>query len=160
MNYVKEKGFTLIELIMTIAIMGMLASVVLPMAEITVQHKKEQDLRVALREIRDALDAYKKAVDEGRVARIAGSSGYPESLQILVDGVNDLKNPASNARIYFLRRIPRDPMEKDQTRSDAESWGKRSYESSADEPQEGSDVYDVYSLSSDSGLNGVPYNKW
>jgi general secretion pathway protein G len=160
MTYVSEKGFTLIEIIMSLAIMGVLALLVLPMAEISVQHSKERDLRVALREIRDALDAYKKAVDEGRVARTTGSSGYPESLAVLVEGVNDLKNPISNSKMYFLRRIPRDPMNLDASKADSDTWGKRSYESSADDPHEGKDVYDVYSLSPDSGLNGMPYRKW
>jgi general secretion pathway protein G len=107
MSTVRAQGFTLIELIMTVAIIGLLAMVVLPMAEIAVQHTKEQNLRVALREIREALDAYKKAMDEGKIARKVGDSGYPESLQLLVDGANDIKNPKANSKIYFLRRIPR-----------------------------------------------------
>ena len=160
MNFVKNRGFTLVELIISVAIMGILASIVLPMAEITVQRTKEQDLRFALREIRGALDAYKKAMDDGKIAKIAGSSGYPETLQILVDGVNDLKNPTSSSKIYFLRRIPRDPFDPDSTKSDSDTWGKRSYESSADDPREGKDIFDVYSLSQDTGLNGIPYNKW
>lgn len=158
--FVKAKGFTLIELIMTVAIIGLLASVVLPLAELSVQRNKEQDLRLALREIRTALDAYKKAVDEGRLMLAVGSSGYPESLQTLVDGANDVKNPTSKSMIYFLRRIPRDPMATDATKTNEETWGKRSYESSADDPQEGKDVYDVYSMSADSGLNGIPYKNW
>jgi general secretion pathway protein G len=157
---VKAKGFTLVELLMTVAIIGLLSSIVLPLAELSVQRNKEQDLRLALREIRVALDAYKKAVDEGRIKLSAGMSGYPESLQTLVDGVSDIKNPNGNNRIYFLRRIPRDPMSADALKSNEETWGIRSFESSADDPQEGKDVYDVYSLSPDTGLNGVAYNKW
>jgi general secretion pathway protein G len=157
---VKAKGFTLVELIMTVAIIGLLSSVVLPLAEMSVQRNKEQDLRLALREIRGALDAYKKAVDDGNIIVAAGMSGYPESLQVLVDGVKDAKNPTNNSMIYFLRRIPRDPTATDTSKSDEETWGKRSYESSAEDPEEGKDVYDVYSLSPNTGLNGVEYKKW
>ncbi len=145
---------------MTVAIIGLMASIVLPLAELSVQRTKEQDLRVALREIRGGLDAYKKAVDDGKVVVAAGMSGYPESLQVLVDGVKDIKNSTSNSMMYFLRRIPRDPMATDSAQSNEDTWGKRSYESSADDPQEGKDVYDVYSLSPDTGLNGIPYKKW
>jgi general secretion pathway protein G len=157
---VRAKGFTLVELLMTVAIIGLLASIVLPLAELGVQRTKEQDLRSDLRELRSAIDAYKKAVDEGHIILAAGSSGYPDSLQTLVDGVKDAKNATSDSMMFFLRRVPRDPMATDATKSDAETWGKRSYESSADDPQEGKDVYDVFSSSTDTGLNGVPYNKW
>ncbi|NOU01065.1 MAG: type II secretion system protein [Gallionella sp.] len=160
MTHIKLKGFTLVELIMTIAIIGLLAMVTLPLAELSVQHSKEQELRLALREIRSAIDAYKQAVDDGRIIRSAEKSGYPEALQILVDGMPDAKNPSDQNNIYFLRRIPRDPMETDTNKSDEDTWGKRSYQSSADDPQEGDDVYDVYSLSTGTGLNGVPYKNW
>lgn len=157
---VKQKGFTLIELIMTVAIIGLLAMVTLPLAELSVQHSKEQELRLALREIRVAIDAYKQAVDDGHIIRSAGKSAYPESLQVLVDGVSDVKDPSSKNKIYFLRRIPRDPMATDSNNANQDSWGKRSYQSSADDPQEGDDVYDVYSLSTSIGMNGVPYKNW
>lgn len=155
-----QKGFTLVELIMTLAIIGLLATLTLPMAELAVQHSKEQELRVALRQIREALDAYKFAADEGRLERSAGSSGYPATLQVLVDGVSDIKNPTNENQIYFLRRLPRDPMSADENASNDETWGKRSYQSSPDDPQEGDDVFDVYSLSTGTGLNGVPYSQW
>jgi general secretion pathway protein G len=156
----KQKGFTLVELIMTLAIIGLLATLTLPMAELAVQHSKEQELRVALRQIREALDAYKFAADEGRLERSAGSSGYPATLQVLVEGVSDIKNPTNENQIYFLRRLPRDPMSTDENASNDETWGKRSYQSSPDDPQEGDDVFDVYSLSTGTGLNGVPYSQW
>ncbi len=155
-----HRGFTLIELVITVAIVGLLASVALPMAELTVQRQKEHELRVALREIRTALDAYRQAVSEGRVARLLGSSGYPASLGVLVDGVPDAASPDKAKMIYFLRRIPRDPMSDDSNTTDEESWGKRSYSSSADTPEEGDDVFDVYSRSTNVGLNGVPYRNW
>jgi general secretion pathway protein G len=160
MTYVKSKGFTLIELIMTVAIIGLLAMVTLPLAELSVQHSKEQELRLALREIRVAIDAYKQAVDDGHIIRSVEKSAYPESLKVLVDGVSDVKDPTNKNKLYFLRRIPRDPMVSDSNNSNEDSWGKRSYQSSADDPQEGDDVYDVYSLSTSTGMNGVPYKNW
>jgi general secretion pathway protein G len=160
MNFQNYKGFTLIELIMTVAIIGLLATAVLPLAEISVQHSKEQELRLSLRQIREGLDAYKQAVDDGRINRTAGKSDYPATLQVLVDGVPDAKNPKSQSKIYFLRQIPRDPMSTDPSQSNADTWGKRCYQSSAEDPQEGEDVFDVYSLSTSTGLNGIPYSKW
>ncbi len=155
-----SRGFTLIELVITVAIIGLLAMVALPMAELSVQRSKEQELRQALREIRTALDEYKRAVDEKRINQSVDKHGYPASLDELVDGVPDVSNPTSQNKIYFLRRIPRDPMNKDSNQSDADTWGKRSYASSADAPEEGADVFDVYSLSQGVGLNGIPYRKW
>ncbi|AOY90752.1 general secretion pathway protein GspG [Cupriavidus sp. USMAA2-4] len=154
-----QPGFTLVELLITLAIMGLLATIVVPLAEVTVQRQREQDLRRALREIRTAIDAYKHAADEGRIRRSIDSSGYPPSLNALVDGVDDLKDP-KKAKMYFLRRIPRDPMARDIQVSDAEAWGLRCYASDASEPQAGDDVYDVYSKSEGKGLNGIPYRRW
>ena len=153
-------GFTLIELVVTVAIVALLASAVVPLAEVSLQRSKEQELRLALRQIRTALDAYKQAVDEGRVVRDLLQSGYPPTLQVLVDGVPDASSPDGKNRIYFLRHIPRDPLFSDPSRPDEETWGKRSYESSEDAPEEGDDVFDVYSLAPGTGLNGIPYRKW
>src|SRR5512145_1916760 len=160
MSMTATRGFTLIELVITVAIIGMLATLVLPMAELAVQRTKEQELRVALREIRTGLDAYKQAVDDGRIVHSVIQSGYPASLRVLVEGVPDASSPDGKGRIYFMRRIPRDPLAYAPEKQDEETWGKRSYESSADAPEEGEDVFDVYSLSAGVGLNGVPYRNW
>jgi general secretion pathway protein G len=156
----QQCGFTLIELVVTVAIVALLASMAIPMAEMVVKHTKEQELRLALREIRNAIDAYKEAVDEGRIVNSLQLTGYPESLKVLVEGVPDASSPEMKKKIYFLRRIPRDPMFNDPARPDDETWGKRSYESSYDAPEEGDDVYDVYSMANDTGLNGIPYRNW
>jgi general secretion pathway protein G len=116
-------------------------------------------LRGALRDIRTAIDAYKQATDEGRVAKKADQSGYPSSLAVLATGVPNEKDPEKK-KIYFLRRIPRDPFFTDPETSSEKTWGVRSYESGPEDPQAGEDVFDVYSMSTKPGLNGVPYNKW
>ncbi len=153
-------GFTLVEILVTVAIIGVLASVVLPMTELAVQRGKDQELRSALREIRGALDAYRAAVKEGRIAHSETMSGYPPNLNVLVEGVEDAKSANRGTMIYLLRRIPRDPMSQNSDISPEEQWGLRSYSSSADEPEEGDDVFDVYSRSPGVGLNGIPYRDW
>ena len=102
------RGFTLIEMLVTLAILALLASLALPLSELSVQRARERDLRHALRTVRGAIDAYKQAVDANRIARQADASGYPPTLEVLVEGVKDAKDP-KGAKIYFLRRIPRDP---------------------------------------------------
>ena len=154
-----RRGFTLIELLVTLAILALLGTLVVPVFEITQQRRNEQELRRSLREIRTAIDAYKKASDEGRIAKTIGATGYPAKLELLVDGVVDARSP-KKARIYFLRRLPRDPFNGSADLDDAKTWGKRGYASEANEPREGDDVYDVYTTSPKTGLNGIPYSKW
>lgn len=155
----QQRGFTLIELLVTVAIVGLLATLALPMTELAVQRSKEQELRIALREIRSGIDAYKKAWDEAHIQKGLDDSGYPKTLDLLADGVEDFKNP-KRSKMYFLRRVPRDPLVNDMHSPAADTWGKRSYKSPPDDPQEGDDVYDVYPLSMGRGLNSVPYRDW
>lgn len=153
------RGFTLIELIITVTIVALLAGAAVPLAELAVKRSREQELRTALRQIREGIDAYKRAWDEKRIARSVNETGYPKSLEQLVNGVTDTTSQAK-AQIYFLRRIPRDPTYPDASVPAAETWGRRSYASPPDDPREGADVFDVYSRSPDIALNGVPYREW
>jgi general secretion pathway protein G len=158
----KNKGFTLIELIVTVAIVAVLASAAMPMLKMTVQRSKENELRANLRQIRVAIDAYKKAADDGRIKKQIDASGYPPNLEVLVNGVIDEKD-VNKSTLKFLRRIPLDPMtpvENAETEDLPNNWGLRSYTSDAAKPVAGDDVYDVYSQSQQIGINGVPYAKW
>jgi general secretion pathway protein G len=146
--------------VITVAIVGLLATAVVPSAQLMYQRQKEAELRSALRTIRTAIDEYRKAADAGRIKKDADKSGYPPDLQTLVDGVDDASSPKEGVKIYFLRRVPRDPLWPDATVPAAETWGLRSYASSADDPQPGDDVFDVYSKSTRVGLNGIAYHDW
>jgi general secretion pathway protein G len=159
MTRARQRGFTFIELMMTLAIMGVLVLVAAPMAQLAVQRDRERDLRLALMQIREGIDAYKRAADQGRIAMRLGESGYPKTLDELVAGVADQRSPTKQ-NLYFLRALPRDPMNTDAQADAAQSWGLRSYASPPDDPSEGADVFDVYSKSEKQGLNGVPYRRW
>jgi general secretion pathway protein G len=154
-----QRGFTLIEMVVTLALLGVMAMLAAPLAEMTVQRSKEQELRTALREIRSAIDRYKRAADQGLIQRVVGDSGYPPTLEMLVTGVAS-QGDVKGTRLYFLRRLPRDPFSGDATPAPATTWGLRSHASPADDPREGDDVFDVFTRSPSTGLNGVPYRDW
>lgn len=152
-------GFSLIELIISLAILGLLATLATPLMELTHKRQQEHELRNSLQEIRKAIDDYKTAVDEGKIVRKADESGYPPNLQALYEGVPDITN-LKKKKIYFLRRLPRDPFYPDTSVAAADTWGKRSYASEYDQPKEGKDVYDVYSLSPEKALDDSLYREW
>ena len=153
------QAFTLIELMVTLAIMAVLVTVAVPLMQVSLQRERERDLRSALTTIRDGIDAYKRASDQGRIPVRVGESGYPVALNQLVEGVVDQRSP-SRQKIYFLRRLPQDPMVDPAQQTGDTNWGLRSYISPADAPAEGVDIFDVFSRSNKVGLNGVPYREW
>ena len=152
-------GFTLVEMVMTVAIVGVLASAAMPLASLVSQRSKEQELRQSLLQIREAIDAHRRDFDAGRIAKGTTDSGYPKSLKDLTEGVVD-QTSQKKKRLIYLRRLPRDPLVIDPSVSAAETWGLRSYDSPPDEPSPGNDVFDVYSLNKGVGLNGIHYSKW
>ena len=156
----RTRGFTILELVITVGIVSLLATAAIPSAQLVWQREREHELRLALRTIREALDAYKLASDTGRIKKELNKTGYPPDLQSLVDGVDDAASPKEGVKLYFLRRVPRDPFWPDATTQAADTWGLRCYASPPDDPQPGDDVYDVYSRSSRAGLDGVPYRDW
>jgi len=151
-------GLTLIELVIAIAVLSLLASVAMPLAEVTVTRTKELELRRSLREVRSAIDAYKddydQAVKEKKIFEVVGKSGYPEELMVLVNG-------SEWGGLYpykkkYLRRLPRDPFDRDKN-----GWGLRSY---ADAPDStiwgGKDVYDIFTQHDGVALDGSSYRDW
>jgi general secretion pathway protein G len=152
-------GFTLIELVVTLVLVGLLAYVSMPLYEVTMTRLREAELRAALRQIRTAIDAYKTAADAGTIAKGMTDSGYPASLEVLLKGA-EMQRESGDRRIVFLRQLPRDPFSPDQTVEPVRQWATRSYDSPPDDPQPGNDVFDVASRSVRIGLNGVPYREW
>ncbi|TLY69187.1 MAG: type II secretion system protein [Gammaproteobacteria bacterium] len=155
----RQRGFTLIELVITLAIIGLLTTAAMPLAQLVAKREKEAQLRTALRDIRTALDAYRVSAQTGHIKQELGATGYPPDLKSLYAGVEDQMSE-KKVNLYFLRRVPRDPFYPDGAVPAEETWGLRSYQSPPDDPQPGDDVFDVYSLSSAKGLNGVPYHDW
>jgi general secretion pathway protein G len=153
------RGFSLVELLVVVAILSILASIGFPLAELSHRRTQEDELRRSLREIRSALDGYKRMVDAGLIARPVGGSGYPPTLTVLVEGEVNAQTPQAS-RLYFLRRLPRDSLAPDTITDAAETWGLRSYDSPPDDPKPGRDVFDVYSKAQGSGLDGRPYRQW
>lgn len=158
MRYNYGSGFTFVELMVTLAILGILASASYPMAKLAVQRNKEHELKEGLRQIRQAIDLYKQASDEGKISRSTIDSGYPATLGSLISGVENARDP-NHQKIYFLSRLPRDPFA-DTSLKPGETWGKRSYKSPPEQPEEGEDVFDVYSKAAGVGINGIPYSEW
>ena len=149
-----RRGFTLIEMIVVAALMLILAGVSYPVAKYSIKRGKEAELRLALREMRNAVDEYKRYSDAGLIPVDLGTDGYPSELEILLEGV-DLVGQVDK-KVRFLRRIPIDPMV-----GSNEDWRILSTE---DEPEAafwgGENVFDVRSSSQGGGLNGVPYAEW
>lgn len=150
----RQRGLTLVELIVAFTILLTLTSMAVPMARMKVKREQERELRMALREIRAAIDKYKDAADLQQIGPTKmGSENYPESLEILVEGVS--KTGAVDTKVKFLRRIPKDPM------TNSYDWGLRSVQ---DDPDSiawgGQNVFDVYTKSLDKAADGTPYSKW
>lgn len=153
------RGFTLIELLVVMAVLGVLAVAVMPLSEALVTAQRERELRLALREIRSAIDDYKRAVDKGTIATASTGYGYPPSLNALTNGAPDLR-PQSKGQIqYFLRQVPRDPFADPRLPAD-QTWQLRSYSSPPNKPAPGTDVYDVHSSSNATALDGSTYASW
>ena len=155
----RTRGFTLIELVITLAIIALLTTAAMPLAKLVAQREKEADLRTALRDIRQAIDKYKFAAQTGHIKVEVGATGYPPDLKSLYEGVEDIASE-KKVNIYFLRRLPRDPLFPDGSVAAEETWGVRSYQSPPEDPQPGDDVFDVYSLAPGKGLNGVSFRDW
>lgn len=154
-----QRGFSFIELLASVAILAILATVAVPVMENAVRRGKERELRLALNEIRSALDAYKTASSQGKILTLPEKSGYPAMLLDLVIGMDDVTRPGG-PKLKFLRRVPRDPFFEDASVPAVDTWNLRSFASDYDRPSAGADVFDVYSKSNANGLNGVPYSEW
>lgn len=160
-----SRGLTFIELVITLALVGLLSMMAVPLYEMAATRMKESELRQALRTLRSGIDAYKAATDSGSLAREAGDSGYPPSLEKLTEplelqGKRDLSGSIASQRMVILRQLPRDPFNTDPEVPAAMTWNTRAYASRANDPQPGDDVFDVSSKSNRVGLDGTPYASW
>lgn len=154
----RSRGFTLVEMLVVLAMMGVLAAAARPLLEIATQRAREQELRAGLRTLRGAIDAYKRAAEAGNIAQAPDDSGYPPNLPALINGVRDAKS-ADGRKLYFLRRLPRDPFA-DNTLPPEQTWGLRTADSPPDEPRAGRDVFDVYSRSERRAIDGTRLGDW
>jgi len=160
----KAKGFTLIEILVVIAIISILAAGVMPLTRMTVKRAKEMELRAGLRVLRSAIDAFKKDCDEKKLSSLEGycqadQNNYPESLEKLTEPLK-LAGAVDRTKKY-LRRLPRDPMTPLDSPENPNNWGLRSYGDDRDSTSWGGDnVYDVYSKSEALSLDGSKYNTW
>jgi len=156
MSRKRTGGFSLVELIVTVALVSILVGLALPLARNTIQREKEKELRQALRDMRTAIDRYKLAADSGQIMADAMANGYPPDLETLANGVDLLT--AVGKKIYFLRAIPIDPMSECRCNTD---WDLRSDQ---DDPTAGSwggqDVFDVHTKSSGTAMDGTKYKDW
>jgi general secretion pathway protein G len=160
-----SSGFTLIELVITVALVGLMSVTALPLYDVASTRMKETELREALRTIRKGIDAYKAAVDDGRLASEPGASGYPPSLDKLTEplelmGKRDLSGSLTTQHLIILRQLPRDPFNTDVDVPAAQTWRLRGYASRADDPQPGDDVFDVSAKTERMALDGTPYSSW
>ena len=153
----RQGGYTFIELVIVTAVLMILATMVMPLAQVTSQRQREAELRRSLREMRTAIDKFKDAVDSGQIPQTElrpGSEGYPEDLETLVEGVS-AAGDASGRKLKYLRRIPIDPM------TNSMEWGMRSYQDRPDSTSwGGQNVFDVFTTNSDTALDGTKYNDW
>lgn len=154
-----QRGFTLIELMVALTLLALLTVVAMPLNDLVKQREKESELRRALITVRTAIDAYKRAADEGRIDRAADASGYPPELSVLVNGATDKKS-LDGRKIYFLRKLPADPMCDCPDTPAADTWETRTYEDPPGQFSGGRDVFDIRSKQSGMGINGTPYNEW
>ena len=152
-----RNGYTFVELLIVVTVLMILASAVLPLAQVTSQRQREAEQRRNLREIRTAIDKFKDSVDMGLIPTTElrpDNEGYPPDLDTLVDGVA-VANDATGRKLKFLRRIPIDPMTRDV------EWGLRSYQDKPDSTSwGGQNAFDVYSKSGGTALNGTKYRDW
>ena len=152
-------GFTIVELLVVLAILGVLSTALLPLGETLLRAQQERELRLALWEIRNAIDAYKKVSDLGAIGTTGLQTGYPPDLKALTAGAPDARPASRGQALYFLRRLPRDPFADPALPAD-QTWRLRSYASPPDRPAPGADVFDIASSSNETAQDGSRYAAW